>query len=97
MALKGEVGSGVGEWGKHCSDCWFLWSFCVFGCISVVVEGAFVRNCRGMGLCKVGVVGWSVGDDYVGVTGTLVTGWRGVGREGEGRVREMVRKDRMSC
>jgi hypothetical protein len=43
----------------------------VFGCISaVVVEGA----CRGLGLCKVGIVGWSVGDECVGEKGNLVTG-----------------------
>jgi hypothetical protein len=52
VALKGEVGSGVGEWGKQC---WGCWSFGVFWCISVdVVEGACVRDCRGVGLCKVG-------------------------------------------
>jgi hypothetical protein len=51
MALKGEVGSGVGEWGKQCGGCWFLWPLCVFGYISVVVvEGACVRDCRGLGV-----------------------------------------------
>jgi hypothetical protein len=35
----------------------FLWSLCVFGCISVVIEGACVRDCRDLGLCKVGAVG----------------------------------------
>jgi hypothetical protein len=30
-----------------------LWSLCVFGFISVViVKGAYVRDCRGLGLCK---------------------------------------------
>jgi hypothetical protein len=30
----------------------------VFGCISVVVlDGACVRDCRGLGLCTVGTVG----------------------------------------
>jgi hypothetical protein len=39
----------------------------VFGCISVVVlEGACVRDCRSLGWCKVGIVGWSVGDECEG-------------------------------
>jgi hypothetical protein len=83
VAQKGEVGSGVGEWEKQCRDCGFLWSLCVFGCISIVVEGACVRNCRGMGLCKVGKVGWSEGDECVGGRGK----WRQVGGEWEGKVR----------
>jgi hypothetical protein len=36
-----------------------LWWLLVFVCISVdVVEGAYVRDCRGLGLSKVGIVGW---------------------------------------
>jgi hypothetical protein len=56
---------------------------CVFRCISVVVvEGAFVRDFRGLGLCKVAIVGWSVGDECVGGRSGLVTGWgRENGRE----------------
>jgi hypothetical protein len=74
----------VGEWGKQHGGCWFLWSLCVFGCISVVVvEGACVRDCRGLGLCEVGIVGWSVGDECVGGRGSLVT----VGREWKRKVR----------
>jgi hypothetical protein len=58
-----EARSRVGEWGKQCRNCWVLWPLCVFGCISVVVEqGAFVRDCRGLGLCEVGIVGWSASD-----------------------------------
>jgi hypothetical protein len=39
-------------------SCCILWPLCVFGYISVVVmEGACVRNCRGLGLCTVGIVG----------------------------------------
>jgi hypothetical protein len=30
---------------------------CVFGCISVVVEGVCVRDCRGLGLYIVGRIG----------------------------------------
>jgi hypothetical protein len=47
----------------------------VFGCISVVVvEGAYVRHFMGLGLCKVGTVGWSAGDECVEGMGGLVTG-----------------------
>jgi hypothetical protein len=36
----------------------FLWSLCVFGYISVVVEeGGCVLDCRGLGLYKFGIVG----------------------------------------
>jgi hypothetical protein len=59
----------------------------VFGCISVVVEGAYDRDCRGLRLCKVGIVGWSAGDECVGGWGSQVTGWgewdRKVRAEGE--------------
>jgi hypothetical protein len=82
VALKGEVGSGVsGEavWGY-----WFLWSLCVFGCISVVVEGACVKDCRGLGLYTVGIVGWSAGDECIGGRGSLVIGWGRMGGKGEG-------------
>jgi hypothetical protein len=53
----------------------FLLSLCVFGYISVVVEeGVCVRDCRGLGLCKVGIVDSSVGDECLGGMGSLVTG-----------------------
>jgi hypothetical protein len=29
----------------------------MFGCVSVIVEGIYVRDCRGLGSCAVGVVG----------------------------------------
>jgi hypothetical protein len=32
----------------------------------VVVESACVSDCRDLRLCKVGIVGWSVGDECVG-------------------------------
>jgi hypothetical protein len=35
-------------------------------------------------LCKVGIVGWSAGDECVGVRGSLVTGWGRMGGKGEG-------------
>jgi hypothetical protein len=46
LALK----KGVGGWVKRYGGCWVVWPLCVFGCISVViVEGVFVRDCRGWG------------------------------------------------
>jgi hypothetical protein len=52
-----------------------LWSLCVFGYISVVIaEGVCVRDCRCLGLCKVGIIGCSVGDECEGRRGSLVTG-----------------------
>jgi hypothetical protein len=57
----------------------FVVLLCV-GCISVVVvEGACVRDCRGLRLCKV----WSAGVECVGERGSLVTGWEGKVRAGE--------------
>jgi hypothetical protein len=48
----------------------------MFWCISVViVYGACVRNCNGLGLCKVGIAGWSAGGECVVGRGSLVTGW----------------------
>jgi hypothetical protein len=85
VALNGEVGSGVGEWGRQIGVCWFVWSLCVFRYISVfVVEGACVRDCTGLRLCKVAIVGWSVVDESVGGRGSLVTGSGRMGGEGEG-------------
>jgi hypothetical protein len=47
----------VDEWVKIYGGCWVLWPLCVFGCISIVVEGVCVRDCRGVGLCTFGRVG----------------------------------------
>jgi hypothetical protein len=48
---------GVGVQGKKYCGYWVLGAFCLFGCISdFVVEDAFVRDCRGLGLCIVGIV-----------------------------------------
>jgi hypothetical protein len=53
----------------------FLWSFCMFGSFSVVVEEVVcVRGCRGLGLCKVGIVGWSVCDECEGGRSCFVSG-----------------------
>jgi hypothetical protein len=42
---------------EEVQGCWGLWPLCVFGCISTVVEGACVRDCRWLRLCMVGTVG----------------------------------------
>jgi hypothetical protein len=56
MALKGKMGSGLGEWGSSVGAAVFV-SLFLFVCISVVVkEGVYVKDCRGLGLCKVGIV-----------------------------------------
>jgi hypothetical protein len=51
----------------------------------------------GLELYKVGIVGWSSGDECVGGSHSLVTGWGKIGEEGEGRKRDYVRRGRMSC
>jgi hypothetical protein len=91
VALKGLVGSGVGEWGKQFGATVFLWSLCVFGCISVVTQGACVRHFRALVLC------WSVGDECVGGSGSLVAGWGRIAGEDEAWGREWVRRGRTSC
>jgi hypothetical protein len=63
----------------------------------VVVESAFVSNCRELGLCKFGIVCWSAGDECVGGRSSLVTGRRRMGGEGEGKRRGRMRRGRMSC
>jgi hypothetical protein len=53
----------------------FLWSLCVFEYIYVFVEEGFcVRDCKGLELCKVCIVGCLVGDKGEGRRGSLVTG-----------------------
>jgi hypothetical protein len=70
----------------------------VFGCISVVVvEGACVRDFRGLELYKVSIVGLSVVDECVGAKGSLVTCWGRIGVEVEGWGRKWVRRSRASC
>jgi hypothetical protein len=56
----------------------------VFGYISVVVgESGCVKDCKGLGLCKVGIVVCSVGDECEGGRGSLVTGLGRMGGKGE--------------
>jgi hypothetical protein len=60
----------------------------VFGCnCFVVVNGGCDRDCRGLGLCKVGIVSWSADGECLGGWGVLVTGWGRIGGEGENRER----------
>jgi hypothetical protein len=50
------------------------------------VEGVCVRDCKGLGFCKVHIVGCSVGDECEGGRCSLVTGWgerKGQVRAGE--------------
>jgi hypothetical protein len=50
--------------GKEVWGLLFLWSLCVFGYISFTIEeGVCVKDCRSLGLCKVGIVCCSVGDE----------------------------------
>jgi hypothetical protein len=55
--IKAVLKRGVGGWEKRYGSCWVLWPLCVFGYIFVVVEGACVRDFRGLGLYTVGTVG----------------------------------------
>jgi hypothetical protein len=49
VALKSQAKSeGVGKWEKRCESYWVLGPSCVLGCSSaVVVESAYVMDCRG--------------------------------------------------
>jgi hypothetical protein len=52
-----------------------LLSLCGFGCISAVVEeDVCIRDCRCLGLCKVGIVSCSVSDKCERGRGSLVIG-----------------------
>jgi hypothetical protein len=53
------------------------------GASLIVVEGAFVRDYRRLGLSTVGTVEYSVGGECVGGRGSLMTGWERIGGEGE--------------
>jgi hypothetical protein len=46
----------------------------VFGYIYVVEEGVSVRDCRGLGLCRVGIGRCSVGDEFEGVVDGVAIG-----------------------
>jgi hypothetical protein len=38
-------------------------ALCMFGCISIIVEGSCVRSCKGLRLCTVGIVSYSAGGE----------------------------------
>jgi hypothetical protein len=50
-----------------------------------------------LGLCKVGIVGCSLGDECEGGSSSLVTGLGRVGGEGEGSGKKVGEGGRMSC
>jgi hypothetical protein len=50
VALKREARSGVGEWGKQCRGCCFLWSLYTQGYISVVVVEGACQGLQGFGV-----------------------------------------------
>jgi hypothetical protein len=52
----------------------FLVPVCVWVYFCYCRRGCCVRDCRGLGLCKVGIVGYSVGDECEAGRDTLVTG-----------------------
>jgi hypothetical protein len=69
----------------------------VFGCISVVVvKGACVRDCRGLGLCTLGPSRLVSHGECVGGRGCVVTGWGRIGGIGKDQLREWMRKVRNS-
>jgi hypothetical protein len=71
--------------GKRYGGCSILWPFCVFGFITaVVVEGTYVRDSRGLGLCMVGTVGYSAAGECVAGSGSMVDSL-GKGRRGKRR------------
>jgi hypothetical protein len=53
-----------------------------------------LRDCKGLGLCKVSIVGWSVGDGCEVGRGSLVTDWGRMGGKVRAGGREWVRRGR---
>jgi hypothetical protein len=58
-----------------------------------VVEGVCVRDCKGLGLCKVSIVGRLAGDECEGGRGNLVTDGGRMRGKGEAGGREWVRRE----
>jgi hypothetical protein len=48
---------------------------CVWVYFCCCSGGFFFRDCRGLGVCTVGTVGQSAGDECVGGWGSVVIGW----------------------
>jgi hypothetical protein len=74
MAIKVEMGNGVGEWGKQCGGCCFCAPCVCLGVFVAMEEGVCVRDCRGLEPCIIGTVGYSVGDEHEGRKGRLKRG-----------------------
>jgi hypothetical protein len=53
----------------------FVILVCVWVYFCCFRRGFFFRDCRCLDLCKVGIVGWSVGDECEGGRGSLLSGW----------------------
>jgi hypothetical protein len=71
-----DGGRGIGATG--------FMSLVLFEYISVVVvKGACVRACRGLGLCTLGIVGLSVGNNCVRRSFSVVIGGGRIGGGGE--------------
>jgi hypothetical protein len=75
---------------------WGLLGFVALVCVWVYFYCYSVSGIAGVGLCKVGLVGWSTGGKYVGRRFGLMTGWERMEGEGEGRRREWMRRGRKS-
>jgi hypothetical protein len=43
----------------------FVGLVCVWVYFCCCIVGCYVRDCRGLGLCKVGIEGWSAGGECV--------------------------------
>jgi hypothetical protein len=73
VALKREVGSGVVSGESSVGLLVFVTLVCVWAyfCYS---GGCLCQGLQGLGLSKVGILGWSAGDESVGGRGRLVTG-----------------------
>jgi hypothetical protein len=82
-------GSSEGSAG-FCGPCMCLG---IFLCWSV---RCLCQGLQGLVLCKVGIVGWSAGDECVGGRCSLVTSWGRVGGAGISRGRARMRRGRRS-
>jgi hypothetical protein len=88
-----EMGSMVGEWEKQCGGAVIVVLVCVWVYFFVVEDSICVRDCRGFGVCQVGIVGCSVGDYCEGGRDSLVTGWGRMRGEGEGWLKTMGERE----
>jgi hypothetical protein len=61
---------------------WVYFCCCGIGCLC--------QGLQELGLCKVGIVGWSAGGECIGGRGSLLTVWGRMEGEGKDRGREWV-------